>query len=59
MFLLNGYRVFLLRLEEDIGGREIIDRHPDGVLEVAVNCEGVCFDIDTTGALYLEGSKSK
>jgi CTP:molybdopterin cytidylyltransferase MocA len=49
----------LLRLEGDIGGREIIDRHPDGVLEVAVNREGVCFDIDTTGGLYLEGSKSK
>jgi molybdenum cofactor cytidylyltransferase len=41
------YKDELLRLVGDIGGREIIDRHPDDVLEVAVNCEGVCIDIDT------------
>ena len=40
------YKDELLRLKGDIGGREIIDRHPDDVLEVAVNCEGVCIDID-------------
>ncbi|MFC1932860.1 molybdenum cofactor cytidylyltransferase [Chloroflexota bacterium] len=41
------YKGELLKLKGDIGGREIIDRHPDDVLEVAVNCEGVCVDIDT------------
>ena len=41
------YKGELLRLKGDIGGREIIDRHPDDVLEVAVDCEGVCIDIDT------------
>ena len=41
------YKGELLRLRGDIGGREIIDRHPDDVLEVAVDCEGVCIDIDT------------
>jgi molybdenum cofactor cytidylyltransferase len=37
----------LLNLKGDVGGREIIKRHPDDVLEVAVNCEGVLLDIDT------------
>ncbi len=41
------YKGELSRLKGDIGGREIIDRHPDDVLEVAVNCEGICIDIDT------------
>ena len=41
------YKDKLLKLKGDIGGREIIARHPDDVLEVAVNCEGVCIDIDT------------
>lgn len=43
------YKGELLRLKGDIGGREIIDRHPDDVLEVAVDCEGICIDIDTMG----------
>ena len=41
------YKDELLNLKGDIGGREIIKRHPDDVLEVAVNCEGVLLDIDT------------
>jgi molybdenum cofactor cytidylyltransferase len=41
------YKDELLNLEGDVGGREIINRHPDDVLEVAVNCEGVLLDIDT------------
>jgi molybdenum cofactor cytidylyltransferase len=41
------YKGELLKLKGDIGGREIIDRHPDDVLEVVVNCEGVVIDIDT------------
>ena len=41
------YKGELLRLKGDIGGREIIDQHPDDVLEVAVSCKGVSVDIDT------------
>lgn len=42
------YKGELLNLKGDVGGREVIKRHPDDVLEVAVNCEGVLLDIDTT-----------
>jgi molybdenum cofactor cytidylyltransferase len=41
------YKGELLNLKGDVGGREIIKLHPDDVLEVAVNCEGVLLDIDT------------
>ncbi len=41
------YKTQLSRLKGDIGGREIIKRHPEDVLEVAVDCEGIVFDIDT------------
>ncbi|HEY4711225.1 MAG TPA: nucleotidyltransferase family protein [Dehalococcoidia bacterium] len=41
------YKDELLNLKGDVGGREIIKRHPDDVLEVAVNCEGILLDIDT------------
>jgi molybdenum cofactor cytidylyltransferase len=41
------YKGELLNLKGDIGGREIIKRHPNDVLEVAINCEGVLLDIDT------------
>ena len=44
------YKGELLKLKGDIGGREIIQHHPDDVLEVVVNCEGVCVDIDTMGS---------
>jgi len=40
------YKGELLNLKGDVGGREIIKRHPDDALEVAVNCEGVLLDID-------------
>ncbi len=45
------YKEKLLELKGDIGGREIIDRYPDDVLEVAVNCEGIYIDIDTNKQL--------
>ena len=51
------YKGELLRLKGDIGGREIIDRYPGDVLEVAVNCEGICIDVDTVDTLSLEKSK--
>jgi molybdenum cofactor cytidylyltransferase len=41
------YKQQLQQLEGDIGGRLLIARHPEDVLEVAVDCEGVCIDIDT------------
>ena len=47
------YKGELLRLKGDIGGREIIEQHPDDVLEVAVNCEGICIDIDTVDSYHL------
>ena len=41
------YKPKLLELKGDIGGREIIKKHPDDVLEVAVDSESVITDIDT------------
>jgi molybdenum cofactor cytidylyltransferase len=41
------YKAQLSRLKGDIGGREIIKRHPEDILEVAVDCEGIVIDIDT------------
>ena len=53
------YKEKLLRLKGDIGGREIIDQHPSDILEVPVNCEGICIDIDTVDSYYLERGKLK
>ncbi len=53
------YRNELLNLKGDIGGRELIDRHCDDILEVAVDCEGVCIDIDTMDCYRLARSKLK
>jgi molybdenum cofactor cytidylyltransferase len=41
------YKPELLKLKGDIGGRDIVKRHPQDVLEVAVSSEGVITDIDT------------
>ena len=41
------YKAQLSGLISDIGGREIIKEHPEDVLEIAVDCEGVILDIDT------------
>ena len=41
------YKRELLMLKGDIGGREVIDRHSDDILEVPVECKGVIMDIDT------------
>ena len=41
------YKQELLKLKGDIGGRDIIKNHPDDILEVPVDCEGVLLDIDT------------
>lgn len=41
------YAAELLSLKGDIGGREIIERHGNDILEVAVASEGINMDIDT------------
>ena len=41
------YKQELSRLKGDIGGRQIIERHPDDILEVAVTSPGINIDIDT------------
>jgi len=47
-----GYKEELLRLEGDVGGREIVKRHPDDVLEVAVDSESVIININTMDDYY-------
>ncbi len=42
------YKEELSGLKGDIGGRQIMERHPDDVLEVAVASPGINIDIDTT-----------
>ncbi len=41
------YKEELLNLEGDVGGREIVSRHPDDLLEVEVDSESIFTDIDT------------
>ena len=43
------YKKKLLGLKGDIGGRQIVKDHPDDIVEVAVNSEGIITDIDTMG----------
>jgi len=40
------YQEALLRLEGDVGGREIVKEHPDDILEVVVDSQGINIDID-------------
>ena len=47
------YKEKLLRLTGDVGGRRIIKEHAEDVLEVDVNCEGICIDFDTMDAYNL------
>lgn len=53
----SRYKGELLGLKGDVGGREVIDRHPDDILEVDVNCRGVCVDIDTMECYHSELGK--
>jgi len=43
----SRYRAELLQLKGEVGGREIIARHQDDVLEVAVDSPSISLDIDT------------
>lgn len=51
------YKGELLGLKGDVGGREVIDRHPDDILEVTVDCAGINIDIDTMSGYNLERNK--
>ncbi len=51
------YKGELMRLKGDIGGRQIIGQHPDDILEVDVDCEGVIIDIDTEDSYQLHRVK--
>lgn len=48
------YKGELLKISGDIGGKEIIRKHLDDVIEVAVRSEGICIDIDTADS-YSSG----
>ncbi len=41
------YKAELSGLKGDIGGRQLIEKHPEDVLEVAVNSPSINIDIDT------------
>ncbi|UCG54755.1 MAG: nucleotidyltransferase family protein, partial [Dehalococcoidia bacterium] len=42
-----SYKDELLQLKGDIGGRELLSRHTDDILEVAVDCEGIHINLNT------------
>jgi molybdenum cofactor cytidylyltransferase len=41
------YKKELLKLKGDVGGRQLIDKHPDDVFQVLVDSQSVIADIDT------------
>jgi len=41
------YRGAFLKLTGDVGGREIIDKHWDDILEIPVDSKGINIDVDT------------
>ena len=41
------YRAEMLKQTGDVGGRELLKAHPEDVLEVLVDCEGVVVNINT------------
>ena len=41
------YKEELLKLKGDVGGKQIIEKHPDDILEVAVDSPDINIDIDT------------
>ncbi len=53
------YKEALLSLKGDIGGRQIIEKHPDDILEVDVDCEGITIDIDTYENYHLTVKDAK
>ncbi|MFC2043941.1 molybdenum cofactor cytidylyltransferase [Chloroflexota bacterium] len=53
------YRTELFQLTGDIGGRMIIERYPEDVLEVDVGSESIYIDIDNLESYNLETSKTR
>lgn len=51
IFTIN-YKDELLSLKGDVGGREILNKHPNDVLEVAVDSESVIININTMDEYY-------
>jgi molybdenum cofactor cytidylyltransferase len=41
------YKERLLELKGDVGGKQLIKNNAEDVLEVAVDCAGICIDFDT------------
>ena len=46
------YKAELLKLEGDVGAREIIKKHANDILEIAVNSESIYVDTDTVSDYY-------
>ncbi len=44
-----SYKEELLQLKGDIGGREILRRHPDDILEVAIDSGSIYINLNTMG----------
>jgi len=42
-----SYKAELKQLKGDVGGRELLKRHPGDILEVAVDCEGIYINLNT------------
>jgi molybdenum cofactor cytidylyltransferase len=53
------YRKELLNLRGDVGGRTVVDRHPEAVKVVRVKSEGVVKDVDTWQDYVKEFRKLK
>jgi len=51
------YKNELMQLTGDIGGRVVITRHPERVLELPVDCEGVVIDVDSWDSYHLVTEK--
>ncbi|MFC1983807.1 molybdenum cofactor cytidylyltransferase [Chloroflexota bacterium] len=51
------YKNELMQLTGDVGGRTVIARHPDRVLELSVDCEGVVIDVDSWDSYRLVTEK--
>lgn len=44
-----GYKEELMQLKGDVGGREILRKHPDDILEVAVDSGSIYINLNTMG----------
>jgi len=53
------YRKELMNLRGDVGGRTVVDRHPEEVKVVPVKSEGVVKDVDTWQDYVKEFRKKK